>query len=144
MKVLLSWLKDFVDIPLSVKDLSHRLTMSGFEVEAIDELAAGFESVVIGQISEINPHPNADRLTLCKVNVGQETLSIVCGAKNIQVGDFVPLALDGAKLPGGKILKAAKIRGEHSQGMMCSGSELELSSDENGILIIRGDSPQLG
>jgi phenylalanyl-tRNA synthetase beta chain len=101
--------------------------------------------VVIGQILEIQPHPNADRLTLCKVNVGKEILSIVCGAKNIRPMDFVPVALEGAQLPGGLTIKLSKIRGEVSQGMLCSGKELGLGEDQSGILIVEGGrTDQLG
>ncbi|MBI1870120.1 MAG: phenylalanine--tRNA ligase subunit beta [Chlamydiae bacterium] len=141
MKILLSALKSFIDIHLSENDLAHQLTMAGFEVESIEHFSCDFEKVVVGKILEIHSHPNADRLTLCKVSTGKETFSIVCGAKNIQPSDVVPVALDGAKLPGEKVIKASKIRGEFSQGMLCSKVELGLGEGESGIWILPQDLP---
>ena len=136
MRVLISWLKEWTTWPWSDEELGHRLTMAGFEVEAMETFGAGLDKVVVGKILDIQKHPNADRLTLCKVDIGREILSIVCGAKNIGAGDLVPVALDGAKLPGGLEIKASKIRGEFSQGMMCSGKELNLEENSNGIWLL--------
>lgn len=141
MKVLLSWLRDFVDWSVSEQELAHKLTMAGFEVEAVERFSPGFEKVIVGRIDQIRPHPNADRLTLCRVSVGDDVLAIVCGAKNISEGDVVPVALDGAKLPGGHEIRAAKIRGEYSQGMMCSGKELGVDEDTRGIWHLSKDWP---
>ncbi|MBI1884121.1 MAG: phenylalanine--tRNA ligase subunit beta [Chlamydiae bacterium] len=139
MKILLSCLKKFVDVKASPQELAHQLTMGGFEVEALEHFSVGFEKVVVGKILEIESHPNADRLTLCKVDNGKEILSIVCGAKNISVNDVVPVALDGAKLPGDKKITASKIRGEFSQGMLCSKKELGLGEDTQGIWLLPKD-----
>lgn len=139
MKILLSWLREFVDWDLSTQDLCDRLTMAGFEVEAVENFSADFSKVVVGQVLEIRPHPNADRLTLCNVNIGKDILNIVCGAKNISPGDIVPVALDGAQLPGGKTITSAKVRGELSQGMLCSQTELGFSNDAKGIWLLPGD-----
>ncbi len=142
MKVLLSWLREFVDWDFSTEELCHRLTMAGFEVEAVEDFSANFSNVVVGEILEIHPHPNADRLSLCNVNVGKEILRIVCGAKNISIGNFVPVALDGAQLPGDKKITSSKIRGEFSQGMLCSKSELGFPSDIQGIWIFPESFPK--
>lgn len=142
MKVLLSWLKEFADWEGSHADLAHRLTMAGFEVEAVEKFDPEFQKVVVAKILEIKPHPNADRLSLCQVTTGGEAnLAIVCGAKNISPLDVVPLALDGATLPGGKTITASKIRGEFSQGMLCSGNELGLGEDTKGIWLLPKDLP---
>jgi phenylalanyl-tRNA synthetase beta chain len=142
MKILLSWLKEFADWEGSHEELAHRLTMAGFEVESIEKFNPEFEKVVVAKILEIKPHPNADRLSLCQVTTGGEAnLAIVCGAKNISPEDVVPLALDGATLPGGKTITASKIRGEFSQGMLCSGNELGLGEDTKGIWLLPKDLP---
>ena len=128
MKAPLNWLKDFVDINVGIKEYVNAMTMSGSKVEGVEDLGEGIEKVVVGRILEMEAHPNADRLKVCKVDVGSEVLQIVTGAPNVKTGDLIPLALVGAKLPGVQI-KASKLRGVESYGMMCSIEELNLSRD---------------
>lgn len=128
-----NWLRTFVNPNLSSEELSHALTMAGLEVEEIAPVAKPFTKVVIGEIIEAEKHPDADRLQVCKVNVGKETLQIVCGASNARVGLKAPCALVGAELPGFAI-KEAKVRGVESFGMMCSAKELGLAEEASGLL----------
>ena len=120
MKISYNLLKEYIDCPLSPEDLAERLTMAGLEVSAIEKTGLNLAKCVIGQLLEINPHPNADRLTVCQVDIGAEVLTIVCGAQNMKVHDKVPVALEGCRLPGGFLIKKSKLRGVASQGMMCS------------------------
>jgi phenylalanyl-tRNA synthetase beta chain len=140
MKVSLNWLKDFVEIPMALKELVNLLTMAGLEVEEAAPVGQGFEKVVVAQIQSIRKHPNADRLSLVEAKTDQETFSIVCGATNIREGQKVPLALVGARLPSGIEIKRSKIRGVGSEGMLCSEIELGLGQDASGIMIL---SPRL-
>ena len=145
MKVTYNWLKEYVDFDWSVEELAERITMLGVEVEGIVEAGGAFEGVVVGEVITRDQHPNADKLSLCKVNDGSQELQIVCGAANFQVGDKVALATVGTNMPveeGEKpfVIKEGKIRGETSQGMMCSGSELKLNEDHDGILILPKDA----
>ena len=117
-----NWLRTFVNPDLNSDELSHALTMAGLEVEDSQPAGAMFTSVVIGEIIEANKHPDADRLQVCKVNVGNALLNIVCGAPNARVGIKVPCALVGAALPGIHI-KQAQVRGVDSFGMLCSSKE---------------------
>ncbi|MEW6435490.1 MAG: phenylalanine--tRNA ligase subunit beta [Myxococcota bacterium] len=136
MKISLSWLKDYVALP-SVDEVARRLTMAGLEVEAIDRPGAGLAGVVVAQILSSEKHPNADKLSVTKVAMGgTEPLQIVCGAKNYKVGDKVPLATVGAKLPNGMEIAARPMRGVDSFGMLCSARELGLSEDASGLLIL--------
>lgn len=133
MLVPVKWLKEYVDIEgISNKDLANRLTMSGSHVDSINELDKGVKKVVVAKIEEINPHPDADKLVVTKVNIGEEILQIVTGANNIKVGDYIPIALVGSRLPGGVKISKGKLRGVESYGMMCSATELGI--DENLIL----------
>jgi len=145
MKVTYNWLKEYVDFDWSVEELAERITMLGVEVEGIVGAGGAFEGIVVGEVITRDQHPNADKLSLCKVNDGSQELQIVCGATNFQVGDKVALATVGTDMPveeGEKpfVIKEGKIRGETSQGMMCSGSELKLSEDHDGILILPKDA----
>ena len=135
-----NWLRTFVNPKLNSAELSHALTMAGLEVEDSQSVGAVFSHVVIGEIVEAAKHPDADRLQLCKVNIGKETLQIVCGAANARVGIKVPCALVGASLPGISI-KQAQVRGVDSFGMLCSSKELGLSAEANGLLELPNDSP---
>lgn len=140
MLVPISWLKDFVDFDLSPEELAEQLNLTGTAVESIKTLGAGLEKVVVGQLEEVKPHPDADKLSVTTVNVGRpERLQIVCGAKNIKAGDKVPVALIGAHLPNGVEIKAAKLRGVTSQGMLCSQTELKIGGDAGGIYILPQD-----
>ncbi|MGH8748742.1 MAG: phenylalanine--tRNA ligase subunit beta [Burkholderiales bacterium] len=133
MNVPESWLRRLVDPSLTTDELAHLLTMSGLEVESCAPLAAPFEGVVAARVLEIARHPNADKLSVCKVDAGGQTLSIVCGAPNVRAGMLAPLAKVGARLAGGEI-KLASMRGVQSQGMLCSARELGLSEDHSGLL----------
>ena len=135
-----NWLRTFVDTKLTSAELSHALTMAGLEVEDEQSAGAVFTSVVIGEIVAADKHPDADRLQLCKVNIGKDTLQIVCGAANARVGIKVPCALVGAELPGISI-KQAKVRGVDSFGMLCSSKELGLSAEASGLLELPADAP---
>ena len=113
------------------------LTLAGVEIEGVEKRGANFDNVVVAQIKASVQHPNADRLSVCQVDDGSgQTRQIVCGAKNYKVGDKVPLALPGAILPNGLKIKASKLRGVESQGMLCSPNELKLSEDSDGLLIL--------
>src|SRR6185436_4482811 len=146
MKVTIKWLRQYVDFDWSPEELAERLTMLGIEVESMQKLGGEFEGVVVAQVITRDKHPNADKLSLCRVNDGQGERQIVCGAQNFKAGDKVPLILPGASLPlkpGEKepfTIKVGKIRGVESQGMMCSPKELGLADDAQGLLILRDDA----
>ncbi len=141
MKVTFNWLKEFVDFDLTPQELADLLTMLGLEVEGMQSLGSGMDEVVVAIVDEKAQHPNADKLSLCKVNNGKEILSIVCGAQNFKTGDKVALALTGAVLPGDFRIKRSKIRGVESFGMLCSEKELGLADESEGIMILPEDSP---
>ena len=141
MKVSVNWLKELVDINLSVDDLAHTLTMAGLEVEEITPVAAAFDHIVVAEVKSTAPHPNADKLRVCEVDAGTGViLQIVCGAPNVAPGMRVPCALVGAKLPGLEI-RQAMLRGVESHGMLCSSRELGLSDDHGGLLALAADAP---
>lgn len=144
MKFSLNWLGEFVELPNDVGRLAELLTLAGVEIEGIEARGANFAHVVVAQIKSSQQHPNADRLSVCEVDDGSGTLrQIVCGAKNYKVGDKVPLALPGAVLPNDFKIKASKLRGVESQGMLCSAKELGLSEESDGLLILPNDA-QIG
>jgi len=134
MLVSIKWLKDYVDIELTAEELAHRLTMSGLEVDEIKIIRPQFSGVVVAKILSVAPHPSADRLSLCSVSDGEQSYPVVCGANNIAPGDIVPLAKVGAVIPGGYTIKPSVLRGEKSDGMLCSEAELEVGDDESGIM----------
>ncbi len=137
MKFSVNWLREFVDLPDKIDNLAELLTLAGVEIEGIEERGAKIDKVVVAQITASSQHPNADRLTVCEVNDGSGTKrQIVCGAKNYKVGDKVPLASPGAKLPNGLEIKKSKLRGVESEGMLCSAIELGLGEDASGLLIL--------
>ena len=136
MIVTYNWIKEFVDCDLPAAELSHLLTMLGLEVERMEEIGGGMDEVVVARVAEKLQHPNADKLSLCKVDNGRELLTIVCGAQNFKEGDFVALAQIGATLPGDFKIKRSKIRGEESFGMLCSEKELGLAAESEGIMIL--------
>ena len=142
-----SWLREFCNPPLSTQELADTLTMAGLEVEELQPVAPPFTKIVVGEIKDAQQHPNADRLRVCQVDVGQgELLNIVCGAPNARVGIRVPCALVGAELPPGEdgkpfLIKVGKLRGVESQGMLCSARELKLSEDHGGLLELPLDAP---
>jgi phenylalanyl-tRNA synthetase beta chain len=137
MKFSVNWLREFVELPASIDELAELLTLAGTEIESIEKRGANFDNVVVAQIKASAQHPNADRLSVCQVDDGSgQERQIVCGAKNYKVGDKVPLALPGAVLVGDLKIKPSKLRGVESQGMLCSPSELGLSADSDGLLIL--------
>ena len=142
MNVPIKWLKDFVDINISVEELCDALTLSGSKVESIEKLGEEISNVVVGKIISIQKHPDADKLVVTKVDTGANTIQIVTGAHNIAEGDYIPVALHGSTLPGGVKIKKGKLRGIESEGMMCSIQELGLTkhdypeADEDGIFIL--------
>ncbi|WP_300455418.1 phenylalanine--tRNA ligase subunit beta [Accumulibacter sp.] len=141
MKFSESWLRSFVDPACSGDDFSHLLTMAGLEVEEEALVAPSFEKVVVGQVLEVGKLPDADRLQVCRVDVGSgEPLQIVCGAPNAAAGIKVPCALPGAELPGGIRIKVSKLRGIESFGMLCSARELGISDDAAGLLVLAADA----
>ncbi len=145
MKVTLNWLRDYVDFNWSPEELGERLTMLGIEVEGVEKQTGEFEGVVVAQILASDKHPNADRLSVCRVADGKGERQIVCGAKNYKVGDKVPLALPGCTLPtpAGQppfTIKVSKMRGVESQGMLCSGKELGLADDADGLMILPAEA----
>lgn len=136
MQVSLKWLKDYVDIEITPKELAEKLTMAGLEVESVHESSPPFERVVVAKILSIKPHPNAEKLSLCEVTTGETVFPVVCGAPNIRIGDAVPFAKVGAGIAGGYTIKSSKIRGEVSEGMLCSEEELGIGEDATGIMIL--------
>lgn len=136
MRIPCEWLSEFVVLDRDPHDLASQLTMRGLEVEALEEYRPSFSGVVIGEVVKVDPHPNAENLTVCMVKTGLETLPIVCGAKNVERGHKVPLATVGATLPGGFLIEKKEIRGVESPGMLCSERELGLSDDHRGIFIL--------
>ena len=141
MRIPLSWLREFVDVPWSAKELGARLTMAGFELEALELAAPAFSGVVVAEIVAAEKHPQADKLQVCKVLAGGEALQIVCGAANARVGLKTALATVGAKLPGDKAITAAKLRGVESAGMLASAKELGIADSSEGILELPADAP---
>ncbi|MGB5750686.1 MAG: phenylalanine--tRNA ligase subunit beta [Desulfobacterales bacterium] len=136
MKVSLSWLKDYIDIQMDAADLADALTMAGLEVESVANRYAYLQTVFVGRVTEVNPHPNADKLTICRVETGDHSRTVVCGAPNVSEGMLAPLALPGTVLPDGTRLEKSVIRGEKSDGMLCSEMELGLGIDSSGIMAL--------
>lgn len=142
MRVPLSWLRDYVDIQLTPEQLAERLTLLGMEVKGIERWGADWQSVVTGELLTVEKHPRADRLSLTTVTLGTgEVLEIVCGATNIGPGQRIPVALPGAVLPGDRRIERTEKMGVVSNGMLCSGDELRLTADADGILILPPDTP---
>ncbi len=142
-----SWLREFCNPPLTTQQLADTLTMAGLEVEELKPVAPAFTKIVVGEIKSASKHPNADKLQVCEVDVGQGALlHIVCGAPNARVGIKVPCAMVGAELPPGEdgkpfLIKVGQLRGVESQGMLCSARELKLSEDHGGLLELASDAP---
>ncbi len=136
MKVSLSWLKDYIDIQMDAADLADALTMAGLEVESVSNRYAYLQTVFVGRIAEVSPHPNADKLTICRVETGDRRRTVVCGAPNVSEGMLAPVALPGTVLADGTQLEKSVIRGEKSYGMLCSDMELGLGIDSSGIMVL--------
>ena len=142
MKFSENWLRTWVNPELSSDELAHALTMAGLEVEALEAVAPEFNNVVVAEVLEVVKHPDADRLNVCRVNVGEaQPLTIVCGASNVAVGVKVPCARIGAVLPGDFSIKQAKVRNIESSGMLCSAKELGLATESNGLWLLPSDAP---
>jgi phenylalanyl-tRNA synthetase beta chain len=143
MRVPLSWLRDYVDIELSTEQLAERLTLLGMEVKGIEQWGSDWRNVVVGELLTVEKHPRADRLSLTTVTLGDgsEPLEIVCGATNIAPGQRVPVALPGAVLPGDRRIERTEKMGVVSNGMLCSGDELNMTADADGILILPAETP---
>ncbi|MEO6206519.1 MAG: phenylalanine--tRNA ligase subunit beta, partial [Candidatus Limnocylindrales bacterium] len=142
MRVPLAWLRDYVDIQLTPEQLADRLTLLGMEVKGLERWGSDWQQVVVGELLTVAKHPRADRLSLTTVSLGSgESLEIVCGATNIKPGQRVPVALPGAVLPGDRRIERTEKMGIVSNGMLCSGEELRLTADADGILILPADTP---
>lgn len=142
MRLSETWLREWVDPPVSTEELADQLSMAGLEVASVSAVAEIFEGVVVGRVMSREPHPNADKLSLCNVETGEgQTLQIICGAANVMAGMKVPVALVGAVLPGDFRIKKAKLRGVASQGMICSEAELGLAESSDGIMSLPSDAP---
>ncbi|HEY7787525.1 MAG TPA: phenylalanine--tRNA ligase subunit beta, partial [Casimicrobiaceae bacterium] len=141
MKFSERWLRALVDPPIDTETLCDKLTMAGFEVEEIARAAPPFTRVVVGAITSVAPHPDADRLRVCTVDVGlAQPLQIVCGAANAAVGMRAPCALEGATLPDGTTIARTTMRGVESQGMLCSARELGIADEASGLLTLLPDA----
>ncbi len=142
MKVSYNWLKEFIDLPLSPEETADKLTLIGLEVEEIEEFGSTLDGVIVGEVLEVRAHPNADRLQICDVDLGDSNTQIVCGAKNVTAGQKVPVATIGSTLPikldNGSLLKIkkSKLRGEVSEGMICAEDELGLGTGHDGIMVL--------
>jgi phenylalanyl-tRNA synthetase beta chain len=144
MKISLNWIKDYVQLTASTDEICRAITFLGFEVEQVLHTGAPkLDKVVVGEVLVRDKHPNADKLSICQVDIGPAggVKTIVCGAQNYKVGDRVPVALPGAILPGNFEIKQSKIRGQSSDGMMCSAKELGVAEDAAGLLILEGKPP---
>jgi len=142
MKIVESWLREWVDPDLDSKALEHQLTMLGLEVDGVDVEGLGLEGVVVAEVLEVAKHPDADRLSVCEVRAGDtDTIDVVCGAPNVTAGMKSPLAVPGVTLPNGIKLRKSKIRGVVSNGMLCSAVELGLGEESDGILALADDAP---
>ena len=141
MKFSEQWLREWVNPPVTAAELAEQLTMAGLEVDSVAPVAGTFSGVVVGEVLSVEPHPDADKLRVCKVDAGAEPLQIVCGAPNVAVGMKVPTALIGAVLPGDFRIKKSKLRGVESFGMLCSARELELSEEASGLMALPTDAP---
>jgi len=142
MKIPLSWLREFTDVQLTAEQLADALTLRGLEVRGLERWGANWNKMVIGELLEVAPHPKADRLQLTKVRIGDgPILNIVCGARNIAAGQRIPVALVGAEMPDGRRIERAEKMGIASEGMLCSGQELDATDDGDGILILDASAP---
>ena len=141
MKVLLSWLREFVDVQLPVTELAHLLSMSGSEVAAVEHVGDRWSRVRVGQVEGLIPHPDAERLFVVEIDLGQEHATLVTAATNLRVGDRVPVVLPGGQLRPGTTIEAVDFRGVRSEGMLCSGAELGISADADGIYVLEKEAP---
>ena len=142
MRIPLSWLRELVDVQLTPEQLADALTLRGLEVRGVERWGSAWNKMVVGELLEVGPHPRADRLQLTKVRIGKDqVLEVVCGARNIAAGQRVPVALIGALMPDGRTIERAEKMGVASEGMLCSGAELDATDDGDGILILDAKAP---
>jgi phenylalanyl-tRNA synthetase beta chain len=142
MRIPLSWLREFTDVQLTAEQLAEALTLRGLEVRGVERWGANWNKMVVGELLEVGPHPKADRLQLTKVRIGDgPILNVVCGARNIAAGQRIPVALIGAEMPDGRRIERAEKMGIASEGMLCSGQELDATDDGDGILILDPSAP---
>jgi phenylalanyl-tRNA synthetase beta chain len=141
MRLNIEWLRDWVELDGDAERVAADLTTSGLEVESVERAGAAIDGVVVAEVETVARHPNADRLSVCTVNDGVERVQVVCGAPNVAAGIKAPFARVGARLPGGKAIGAAELRGVKSNGMLCSAKELELPDDSAGLLLLDADAP---
>jgi len=139
MKISLEWLRDWVDPGTDVPALAHALTMAGLEIEGVHRVSPQLSGVIVGEVLSVEKHPDAEKLNVCRVSTGSEQLQIVCGAPNVRAGMKAPVALVGAKLPGGLEIKKARLRGVESFGMLCSARELGISEEASGLWDLPGE-----
>ncbi len=139
MKLSLNWLKEYVDISITPQELANKLTMAGLEVESLEKIGDIHDKVIVAKVLAVKNHPKADRLSLCDVDTGTSTVQVVCGATNVKAGDLVPMALPGAELKGGIVIKESKLRGEFSGGMLMAEDELGLTDNHAGVMILPPD-----
>lgn len=144
MKISYNWLKEFIDFDLSAEKVAEILTNAGLPVEEIEYLGQDIENVVVGEVIEVGPHPNANKLRLCVVTDGKSKYPVVCGAPNVEVNHKFPFALIGAKLPGGIKIESRALRGVESQGMLCSTTELSLEEGKSDGIMLLPDDVELG
>ncbi|MEX2475746.1 phenylalanine--tRNA ligase subunit beta [Marinobacter sp.] len=140
MKFSEQWLREWVNPNLNSQELMDQITMAGLEVDGFEPVAGHFSGVVVGEVVAVEPHPDADKLRVCQVSDGKDTVQVVCGAPNVRPGLKVPFAVVGAVLPGDFTIKKAKLRGQPSEGMLCSASELGLSDDHEGLMELPADA----
>ena len=136
-----AWLREWVNPAVDTDTLVQQLTMAGLEVDSVEPAAPGFTGVVVGQVESCEPHPDADKLSVCQVTNGTDTVQVVCGAANVRVGLKMPFAQVGAVLPGDFKIKKAKLRGQESNGMLCGASELGLEDLIDGLMELPEDAP---
>lgn len=141
MRVSELWLREWVNPPVTSQSLAAQLTMAGLEVDSCYPVAGHFSGVIVAKVVETKPHPDADKLTLCQVKTNEQTYTVVCGAANVRAGLTVAFAPIGAELPGDFVIKAVKLRGQLSQGMLCSAAELGLEEHSEGIMELAADAP---
>ncbi len=145
MNISYKWLKDYIELDLPAEQVADHLTLCGLEIEDLKQVGSNLEGIVVGEVLDVKPHPNADRLRICQLNTGDETVQIICGADNVATGQKVPVAKVGAELPielenGKKLkIKKAKLRGEKSEGMICAEDELGIGDDHSGIMVLDAD-----
>jgi tRNA-binding EMAP/Myf-like protein len=142
MKLTLPWLKEHLATEASLGEIVEQLTMLGLEVEAVEKRGADLSPFRVAQVTDVRPHPDAERLSLCRVDTGEHAVEVVCGAPNVHAGMKAVFAPVGAVIPGsGEVLKRARIRGVESNGMLCSAGELLLGEDYEGIIELAADAP---